>query len=110
GYEPGAFTDARAPKPGLFEIANSGTLFLDEIGDLSGPLQGKLLRVLEEKRVRRLGSVRDVEVDLRVVAATHVDLPNAIRRGRFRQDLYYRLNIVPIHLPALRDRGDDVTL
>jgi DNA-binding NtrC family response regulator len=110
GYEPGAFTDARTSKPGLFEIADGGTLFLDEIGDLSGPLQGKLLRVLEEKRVRRLGSVRDVEIDLRVVAATHVDLPEAIRSGRFRQDLFYRLSVVPIRLPALRERGDDVIL
>jgi len=110
GYEPGAFTDARIPKPGLLEVANGGTLFLDEIGDLSLPLQAKLLRVLEEKRVRRLGSVREVEIDLRIIAATHVDLPLAVRDGRFRQDLYYRLNIVPIHLPALRERGDDILL
>jgi DNA-binding NtrC family response regulator len=110
GYEPGAFTDARNAKPGLFEVANGGTLFLDEIGDLSPSLQAKLLRVLEEKRVRRLGSVRMMDIDLRVVAATHVDLQQAIRDGRFRQDLYYRLNVVPIHLPALRERGDDVLL
>ncbi|MEX2571139.1 MAG: sigma-54 dependent transcriptional regulator [Gemmatimonadota bacterium] len=110
GYEPGAFTDARLAKPGLFEVANGGTLLLDEIGDLSAPLQGKLLRVLEEKRVRRLGAIRDVEVDVRVVAATHVNLPLAISEGSFREDLYYRLNVVPIRLPALRDRGDDVLL
>jgi DNA-binding NtrC family response regulator len=108
GYEPGAFTDARLPKPGLFEVADGGTLFLDEIGDLTLSLQAKLLRVLEEKRVRRLGSVREVDVDVRVVAATHVDLPTAIKTGNFRQDLYYRLNVVPIRLPPLRERGDDV--
>jgi DNA-binding NtrC family response regulator len=110
GYEPGAFTDARVSKPGLFEVASGGTLFLDEIGDLPVGLQGKLLRVLEEKRVRRLGSVREVDVDVRVVAATHVDLPNAISEGRFREDLFFRLNVVPIRLPPLRDRGDDVLL
>jgi DNA-binding NtrC family response regulator len=110
GYEPGAFTDARVSKPGLFEVASGGTLFLDEIGDLSFPLQGKLLRVLEEKRVRRLGSVREIEVDVRVVAATHVDLPTAMAEGLFRNDLFYRLNVVPIRLPALRERGDDVLL
>lgn len=108
GYEPGAFTDARSTKPGLFEVANGGTLFLDEIGDLTPPLQAKLLRVLEEKRVRRLGSIREIDLDIRVVAATHVNLPAAIRAGRFRQDLYYRLNVVPIRLPSLRERGDDV--
>jgi len=108
GYEAGAFTDARSPKPGLFEVANGGTLFLDEIGELSTSLQAKLLRVLEERRVRRLGSIRDTEIDLRIVAATHVNLPEAVRQGSFRQDLYYRLNTVPIHLPALRERGDDV--
>lgn len=110
GYEPGAFTDARVAKPGLFEVANGGTLFLDEIGDLPVSLQGKLLRVLEEKRVRRLGSVREVDIDVRVVAATHVDLPTAINDGRFREDLFFRLNVVPIRLPSLRERGDDVLL
>jgi DNA-binding NtrC family response regulator len=108
GYEQGAFTDARVAKPGLFEIANGGTLFLDEIGDMAASLQGKLLRILEERRVRRLGSVRDMEIDVRVVAATHVDLASATRNGLFRQDLYYRLNVVPVRLPALRERGDDV--
>lgn len=110
GYEPGAFTDARVAKPGLFEVAHRGTLFLDEIGDLSSVLQSKLLRVLEEKRVRRLGAVRELDIDVRIVAATHVDLPHAVQTGRFRQDLYYRLNVVPIRLPPLRDRGEDVTL
>jgi transcriptional regulator with PAS, ATPase and Fis domain len=110
GFEAGAFTDARASKPGLFESAQGGTLFLDEIGDLSLGLQAKLLRVLEEKRVRRLGSLRDQSLDIRVIAATHVNLTAAIAEQRFRRDLYYRLNVFPIHLPALRDRGDDVLL
>ncbi|MGH7483126.1 MAG: sigma-54 interaction domain-containing protein, partial [Longimicrobiales bacterium] len=110
GYEKGAFTDARAPKPGLFEAAHGGTLFLDEIGDLPHELQGKLLRALEEKRVRRLGSVRDLSIDARIIAATHVDLGLAVRERRFRDDLYYRLNVVPIHLPPLRERGEDILL
>jgi transcriptional regulator with PAS, ATPase and Fis domain len=108
GFEPGAFTDAKSAKPGLFEVAHGGTLFLDEIADLSLPLQSKLLRVLEEKRIRRLGAIREVDIDVRIIAATHVDLPHAIHHGRFRQDLYYRLNVVPIRLPALRERGEDV--
>jgi transcriptional regulator with PAS, ATPase and Fis domain len=110
GYEAGAFTDAKVAKPGLMEAANGGTLFLDEIGDLSLNLQGKLLRVLEDKRVRRLGSVRDQEVDIRIVAATHVNLLKAVQDSRFRQDLYYRLNVVPLELPALRDRGEDILI
>ena len=110
GYEKGAFTDARSAKPGLFEVANGGTLFLDEIGDLSLPLQAKLLKVLESKQVRRLGAVRTNTMDVRIVAATHVDLAAASRAGRFRQDLYHRLRVVPIHLPPLRDRGHDVLL
>ncbi|HEX7050144.1 MAG TPA: sigma 54-interacting transcriptional regulator [Longimicrobiales bacterium] len=108
GYEKGAFTDARVAKPGLFEAAHGGTLFLDEVGDLSRDLQAKLLRVLAEKQVRRLGSVRSFHVDVRIIAATHVDLADAVRRGAFRQDLFYRLNVVPLHLPPLRDRGDDI--
>ncbi|MGK7313167.1 MAG: sigma-54 interaction domain-containing protein [Candidatus Longimicrobiales bacterium M2_2A_002] len=110
GYEQGAFTDARTAKPGLFEAAHGGTLFLDEIGDLSLDLQAKLLRVLEEKRVRRLGSLRSVDVDVRILAATHVDLQEAIAEGTFREDLYYRLGVVPVHLPPLRERGEDVLL
>jgi DNA-binding NtrC family response regulator len=110
GYEKGAFTDARTAKPGLFEAAHGGTLFLDEIGDLSGELQAKLLRVLEGKRVRRLGSVREQEVDVRIVAATHVDLPARVKQGAFRRDLFYRLSVVPVELPSLRDRGQDVLM
>ena len=110
GYERGAFTDARHAKPGLFEAAHQGTLFLDEVGDLSLELQAKLLRVLESKRVRRLGSVRDQEVDARIVAATHVDLIAKVRNGEFRKDLFYRLSVVPLALPALRERGEDVLL
>ncbi|HEX2091863.1 MAG TPA: sigma 54-interacting transcriptional regulator [Longimicrobiaceae bacterium] len=110
GHERGAFTDARTAKPGLIEAADSGTLFLDEIGDLPLPLQGKILKVLEEKQVRRLGAVREREVDVRIIAATHVDLEEATRRGEFREDLYYRLSVVPIHLPPLCERGEDVVL
>ena len=110
GYEAGAFTDAKVAKPGLLEAASGGTLFLDEIGDLSLNLQGKVLRILEEKRVRRLGSVRDYDVDVQIIAATHVDLGTAVREKRFREDLYFRLSVVPLCLPALRARGDDVVL
>jgi two-component system response regulator HydG len=110
GFERGAFTDAKAAKPGLFEAAHGGTLFLDEIGDLSLEVQAKLLKVLEDRQVRRLGSLRAMEVDIRLITATHVDLGSAVRDGRFRQDLYYRLNVVTIHLPPLRERGEDVIL
>ena len=110
GHERGAFTDAVAAKPGLFEIANGGTIFLDEIGHLPFRLQGKLLRVLEERRTRRIGSTKSVAVDVRVIAATNVNLARAARRGEFREDLYYRLNVVPISLPPLRERPDDVVL
>jgi len=110
GYEKGAFTDARAPKPGLFEAADGGTMFLDEIGDLSLELQAKLLKVLDQKEVRRLGSVRSRRIDVRIMAATHVDLTTAVRERRFREDLFYRLNVVPIPLPPLRERGEDVLL
>ncbi len=108
GYEPGAFTDARAAKPGLFEVAHGGTLFLDEIGDLSLPLQAKLLRVLEAKKIRRLGSIRETQIDVRIVAATNINLEAAVQEGTFRSDLYFRLSVIPISLPPLRDRGDDV--
>jgi DNA-binding NtrC family response regulator len=110
GYERGAFTDAKASKPGLFEAAHGGTLFLDEIGELSLPLQAKLLKVLEDKRVRRLGSVRTLVVDVRIVAATHADLPRMVREGRFRRDLLYRLNVLTAELPPLRARGEDVLI
>jgi DNA-binding NtrC family response regulator len=107
GYERGAFTDARAAKAGLFELADGGTLFLDEIGDLPLALQGKLLTALERRRTRRLGATRETTVDARVIAATHVDLGAAVREGRFRADLFFRLDVVRVHLPALRDRDDD---
>ena len=108
GHEKGAFTDASAAKPGLFELANGGTLFLDEIGHLPLALQGKLLRALEERTVRRVGGTRNVAVDVRIVAASHVDLASAVKRGEFREDLFYRLNVVPIELPALRQRREDI--
>src|SRR6185503_2040308 len=110
GHERGAFTDAVVTKPGLFEVANGGTIFLDEIGHLPLSLQGKLLRALEERKIRRVGGTKTIPIDVRVIAATHVNLARAARRGEFRQDLFYRLNVVPIHLPSLRVRGDDVTL
>jgi two-component system response regulator HydG len=110
GHEKGAFTDARTSKPGLFEAATGGSVFLDEIGDISLQVQAKLLKVLEEKRTRRLGSVRTIEVDVRVITATHVDLAQAVERGSFRADLFYRLNVLPIHLAPVRARGDDVLL
>jgi DNA-binding NtrC family response regulator len=110
GHEKGAFTDASAAKPGLFEVAHGGTIFLDEIGHLSLSLQGKLLRVLEQREIRRVGGTAAITVDVRVIAATHVDLAEASRRGEFREDLYYRLNVVGLRLPALRERADDLTL
>jgi DNA-binding NtrC family response regulator len=108
GHEKGAFTDAKAMKKGLFEQADGGTLFLDEIGELSGLLQAKLLRVLEEQVIRRVGGVKDQEVDVRVIAASNRDLERAVREGNFRQDLYYRLAIISIFLPPLRERRDDI--
>ena len=108
GHERGAFTDAKASKPGLLEVANGGTVFLDEVAELEAPAQGKLLKVIEERSFRRLGGVRDLSVDVRFVVATHQDLAGLVRRGTFRQDLYYRLNVFQIVLPPLRERGDDV--
>ncbi len=108
GYEKGAFTDARAPKAGILEIASGGTVFLDEIGEMPLVIQAKLLRVLEEQNFRRLGGVRDIQVDLRVVAATNRKLTEAIEQGRFRLDLYYRLNVIQVVLPPLRERAEDV--
>lgn len=108
GYEKGAFTDARAPKAGILEVASGGTIFLDEIGEMPLTLQAKLLRVLEEQTFRRLGGVRDIQVDVRVVAATNRKLTEAIEQGKFRLDLYYRLNVIQVALPPLRERKDDV--
>lgn len=108
GHERGAFTDAKTMKKGLFEMADGGTLFLDEIGELSPLLQAKLLRVLEDQVIRRVGGVRDMQVDTRVIAASNRDLERAVREGQFRQDLYYRLAIISIFLPPLRERKEDV--
>ncbi len=110
GHERGAFTDAKTAKPGLFEAAEGGTLLLDEINRLALELQAKLLRALEEKTVRRLGSTTSRHVDVRIIAASNADLTNEVREGRFREDLFYRLNVVSLHLPGLRERGDDVLL
>ena len=108
GHERGAFTDARERKLGLVETAQGGTLFLDEIGDMEPGLQAKLLKLLEDRTVRRLGSVREQRVNVRIVAATHRPLEQLVRAGRFRADLYFRLRVVQLDLPPLRDRGDDV--
>jgi DNA-binding NtrC family response regulator len=110
GYERGAFTGAVGRKTGLLEEGNGGTIFLDEFTELSLSLQSKLLRALEERQVRRLGSSSLVDVDIRVVAATSVDLEAAVASGTFREDLYYRLNVIPLHLPPLRERGGDVVM
>ena len=110
GHEKGAFTGASGAKPGLMELADGGTLFLDEVGHLALPLQGKILRALEERVVRRVGGTRTIPFDVRLIAATHVDLRAAVQRREFREDLYYRLNVVPVELPPLRARGDDILL
>ena len=108
GHEKGAFTDAKQMKKGLFEAADGGTLFLDEIGELSPLLQAKLLRVLEDQVIRRVGGIRDMQVNVRVIAASNRDLEKAVRESQFRQDLYYRLAIIAIFIPPLRDRRDDI--
>ena len=108
GHERGAFTDARQQKRGLLESADGGTVFLDEIGEMAAPLQAKLLRFLEEKTFKRVGGVADIRVDVRVIAATNRRLEDEVKNGRFREDLYYRLNVLPIALPPLRTRTDDI--
>lgn len=108
GYEPGAFTGAATRKIGLFEATNGGTLFLDEVGDLPAMTQSKILRVLQEKEVRRLGGRETIKVDVRIIAATNKDLEKEIKNGRFREDLYYRLRVVAIDLPPLRERKEDI--
>ena len=108
GYERGAFSGADSSKPGLFELADKGTLFLDEVGDIPSALQPKLLRVLQEQEFERLGSGRTHKVDVRLVAATNRNLVKMVARGQFRSDLYYRLNVFPIFLPALRERREDI--
>ncbi len=111
GYEEGAFTGAtKGGKPGLFEMANGGTLFLDEIGEVSAHLQAKLLRVLQERRVRRLGSARETLLDVRMIAATNRNLEEMVSGNLFREDLYYRLNVIPLFLPPLRERPEDIEL
>jgi sigma-54 dependent transcriptional regulator, flagellar regulatory protein len=110
GHVRGAFTGATSPKPGKFELANSGTIFLDEIGDMSHDLQVKLLRVLEEKEFEQVGGCKTIKVDVRVIAATHRDLEEEVQKGNFREDLFYRLYVIPIALPPLRERKADIPL
>ena len=108
GHEKGAFTGAERARKGKFDHANGGTIFLDEIGDMSLKTQAKILRILQEKRFTRVGSEVAIEVDVRVVAATNKNLEVEIKEGRFREDLYYRLNVIPCHVPSLRDRTSDI--
>lgn len=110
GYEKGAFTGANRSKPGRFELANGGTIFLDEIAEMSPKLQVKLLRILQEKTIERLGSERPISVNIRIIAATNRNLEAEVAEGRFRKDLYFRLNVIPIQLPPLRERKEDIPL
>lgn len=110
GHEKGAFTDAKVTKKGLFELADGGTVFLDEIGDMEFGMQAKLLRFLEERTFRRIGGTKTIQVDVRIISATNKDLIKAIEDKNFRNDLYYRLQVIPIHLPPLRERGNDILL
>jgi len=110
GHVKGSFTGAIVTKRGLLEVANGGTFFLDEVGDLSMGIQSKLLRVLQEKEFRQVGGIKNIQVDVRLIAATNQDLEKMIREGKFREDLFYRLNIVPIHLPSLKERREDIPL
>jgi nitrogen regulation protein NR(I) len=110
GHEKGAFTGAVMTRAGRFELANEGTLFLDEIGELDPSLQVKLLRVLQEREFERVGGVKTIKVDVRIIAATNRDLDKAAKEGKFREDLFYRLNVIPLHIPALKDRYEDIPL
>src|SRR5437660_7159079 len=110
GYERGAFTGAETAKPGMIELAHRGTLFLDEIATLNHALQSKLLRVLREHSVQRVGGRSAKKFDFRLITATNDDLEEMVQKGRFREDLYYRINVVPIQVPPLRERGSDIAL
>ena len=108
GHEKGAFTDAKEVKKGLLEMADGGTLFLDEIGDMSQNLQAKILRLVEYRNFRRMGGLKDIKVDVRIITATNKDLIKLKEEGKFREDLFYRINVASIKLPSLRDRPDDI--
>src|SRR6202042_1786510 len=110
GHVKGAFTSAVSAKKGLFEVANGGTLFLDEIGTMGIDMQAKILRVLQDRRFMHLGGTQEIQVDVRIIAATNVNLQDAVREGRFREDLFYRLNVISLELPPLRSRRQDIPL
>lgn len=108
GHTKGAFTSAVADKPGLFELSDKGTFFFDEIGDISPTIQGKLLEVLQDKSIKRVGGTKFIKVDVRIIVATNKNIQSLVKEGRFREDLFYRLNVFPIHLPPLRERKEDI--